>query len=63
MASKRIIINKTITRCKDCPHMYWQEDDDPMGGNGWPCCNKLAEMILIDHRKDIDPRCPLPDAV
>lgn len=61
MASK-LIKQMIVENCKDCPYIYWEEDDDPMGGNGWARCNKLRRQISNKYfYEGIAPECPLSD--
>ena len=53
-------ISETIENCLDCPASFWEEDDNPMGGNGWLRCKKLGRRIVHEcWYEGIDPECPL----
>lgn len=56
------LINVEVEKCKECPASYWENDDDPMGGNGWLRCQILGRRIVQEcWYKGIDPDCPLSD--
>ena len=56
------LIEVEVKNCSECPNSHWEEDTNPMGGNGWLVCKQLGSKALMEsHGKGIDPRCPLPD--
>lgn len=56
------ILTKVVSNCEECPSMHFEEDDRPMGGNGWYQCKILGQRLKVsDPKQEIDPECPLPD--
>jgi hypothetical protein len=49
--------------CAKCPFIGWEEDREPMGGNGWPFCPKLNKRLdSAKYKKRVDPDCKLQNA-
>lgn len=55
------LVHMVVKSCQKCPHHYFEEDQDPMGCNGWDRCAKQRGKYL-KNTKVIDSGCPLPDA-
>jgi len=56
------LVVAVVENCDSCPFIGWKPDDNPMGGNGWPQCNRTYRVFSAEaSAKSIDPKCPLPN--
>ncbi|HAR99595.1 MAG: hypothetical protein US57_C0016G0031 [Candidatus Moranbacteria bacterium GW2011_GWC2_37_73] len=58
-------ISEVVNNCYECPNHWFEEDQDPMGQNGWQRCKKLPGVYLGNSKTvetTIHEKCPLKNA-